>query len=66
MAYHVYKLFFEGDVVGGEPSPSDETDGADFFSVESLPPLSTSRVTEGQIARLFALHRDTCAPAEFD
>jgi hypothetical protein len=43
-----------------------ETDAADFFAVEALPPLSTMRVTESQIARLFRLHRDPCAPADFD
>jgi len=66
LAYHAYKLFFEGDVAGGEPASSDETDAADFFAVEALPPLSTMRVTESQIARLFRLHRDPCAPADFD
>ncbi len=66
LAYHAYKLFFEGDVVGGEQASSDETDAADFFAVEALPPLSTMRVTESQITRLFRLHQDPCAPADFD
>ncbi len=66
LAYHAYKLFFEGVVVGGEQASSDETDAADFFAVEALPPLSTMRVTESQITRLFRLHQDPCAPADFD
>jgi ADP-ribose pyrophosphatase YjhB (NUDIX family) len=57
MPYHVYKIFFHCELVGGEPATSVETDGVDFFHMDDLPELSIGRVTPAQIARFFA-HRD--------
>ncbi len=64
--YHVYKLFFLCELLGGEPAVSIETDGADFFPQGQLPELSISRVTGAQIARLFAHHRQPELPTDFD
>jgi ADP-ribose pyrophosphatase YjhB (NUDIX family) len=64
--YHVYKVFFECDIVGGFPADSSETDGVGFFSEDALPPLSLTRVTPAQIQRLFEHHRDPTLMADFD
>lgn len=65
-AFHVYKLFIRCDLVGGAPADSAETEGAAFFREDALPPLSVSRVTEGQLRRLFAHRRHPEWPADFD
>lgn len=70
MFHHVYKLFIACEVesysgpIGQETNP--ETDAADFFPLDALPPLSTHRVTADQIARLAALHEHPERPAAFD
>ena len=65
-AFHVYKLFIRCEIEGGTATPSAETDEVDFFREDDLPPLSRSRITEGQIARLFEHHRAPDRPADFD
>ncbi|MEM9283048.1 MAG: NUDIX hydrolase [Verrucomicrobiota bacterium] len=40
----IYKMFFTGSVVGGGPETNIEVSEIDFFSVDSLPPLSEARV----------------------
>ncbi|MFC0269351.1 NUDIX hydrolase [Kushneria aurantia] len=40
---HIYKLFFVCDHLGGEFVVNNETDAADFFDVDDLPPLSEGR-----------------------
>jgi ADP-ribose pyrophosphatase YjhB (NUDIX family) len=64
--YHIYKLFFRCEILGGTPSPSAETDGAAFFREDELPELSIMRVTLAQIARLFAHHSHPDWPTDFD
>lgn len=64
--FHIYKLFFLCALQGGAPSHSTETDGVDFFPIEQLPPLSTARVTVGQIERAFAHYQHPDWPTEFD
>jgi len=64
--FHVYKLFFQCELLGGEPVQSVETDGVDFFSENELPALSLLRVTPAQIARLFEHHRHPDWPTDFD
>lgn len=57
-AFHIYKIFFEGEIVGGHGAGSDglETDAAGFFAATALPPLSLGRVMPKQIERMFRLH----------
>jgi len=43
-----------------------ETDAAEFFAEDALPPLSLGRVTAGQIAHMFEHHRDPRRPTSFD
>lgn len=66
MLFHVYKLFFLCDVVGGGATTGLETDDVRFFLLDELPELSTPRVTHGQIQRLFDHHRDSRLPTDFD
>jgi len=66
LAFHVYKLFFDCDVVSGDATPSSETNDVRFFRLDDLPPLSIDRVLPDQIARLYALHLDPALPTEFD
>ncbi|MBZ9557890.1 MULTISPECIES: NUDIX hydrolase [unclassified Modicisalibacter] len=40
---HIYKLFYVCDDDGGEFVPNNETDAADFFALDALPPLSEGR-----------------------
>jgi ADP-ribose pyrophosphatase YjhB (NUDIX family) len=65
-AFHVYKLFILCQIVGGEAAHSAETDAVGFFEEESLPELSVSRVTHGQIRRLFEHGRNIQLPTDFD
>ena len=64
--FHIYKLFFRCDLLGGAPTHSIETDGVGFFREDDLPPLSLGRVTPAQIARLFAHYRHPDWPTDFD
>ena len=64
--YHIYKLFVRCELIGGKASTSTETDGAEFYSLDGLPELSVSRVTESQIERLFEHYRDPDLPTDLD
>jgi ADP-ribose pyrophosphatase YjhB (NUDIX family) len=64
--FHIYKLFFHCELLGGDPAHSMETDGVGFFAADALPDLSIGRVTPGQIARLFAHYRHPDWPTDFD
>ena len=64
--YHTYKLFFLCELLGGSPTHTIETDGVDFFPEDALPELSVTRVTAGQIARLFEHYRHPDWPTDFD
>jgi len=64
--YHVYKLFFRCDLIGGVAADSHETAGAAFFAADAIPALSLSRVTPAQIARLFEHYRHPDLPTDFD
>ena len=64
--FHVYKMFFVCEIIGGVASPGLETEAVAFFEANQLPELSVSRVLRDQIHRMFA-HADSPAlPTEFD
>ena len=63
---HIYKLFFVCELTGGAATLSNETDGVDFFPVDSLPPLSIGRATQSQIERLYQHHLNRGLPTDFD
>jgi ADP-ribose pyrophosphatase YjhB (NUDIX family) len=64
--WYVYKLFFLGELTGGAPLVSHETDAVAWFARSELPELSTERVSADQIARLFELRDNPHWPADFD
>jgi ADP-ribose pyrophosphatase YjhB (NUDIX family) len=64
--FHVYKLFFLCELIGGEPRPNEEASEIDFFARDALPELSVSRVSERQIQRFFDLRHEPGAATEFD
>jgi ADP-ribose pyrophosphatase YjhB (NUDIX family) len=64
--HHVYKLYFLCEITGGQAETSLETDGADFFAEDALPPLSTGRITPGQIQLMFRHERQRDLPTTFD
>jgi len=64
--FHVYKLFFLLDLVGGTATPNEEASEIGFFAEDELPELSVSRVTAEQIHRFFSLRLQADAPTEFD
>jgi ADP-ribose pyrophosphatase YjhB (NUDIX family) len=64
--FHVYKLFFQCEIVGGAAETRFETSAAAFFRADSLPPLSLTRVTPAQIDRMFEHRRHPDWPTDFD
>jgi ADP-ribose pyrophosphatase YjhB (NUDIX family) len=66
LVWYVYKLVILCDLVGGDAADSLETEGADFFAEDEIPPLSLGRITPAQIARVFEHHRHPEWPTEFD
>jgi ADP-ribose pyrophosphatase YjhB (NUDIX family) len=66
MLMHVYKLIFMCDLLGGTPRTSVETTAVDFFPLEKLPPLSTSRISTQEIESAFRHRAQPELPTEFD
>lgn len=64
--YHVYKVFVLCELLGGAPQKSIETGGAEFYSLNELPPLSEERVTAEEITRFFEYYRNPDLPTDFD
>lgn len=64
--FHVYKLFFHCEILGGELTPSEETPEVAFFDPTGLPPLSLSRVTPEEIARCLELLATPTISTDFD
>jgi ADP-ribose pyrophosphatase YjhB (NUDIX family) len=64
--WHIYKIFFRCELIGGAPTTSVETDGAAFFHKGEIPPLSVRRVTASQIARFFEHFQNPDWPTDFD
>jgi ADP-ribose pyrophosphatase YjhB (NUDIX family) len=66
-AHQVYKLFLRCEILGGDAAaPGVEIDGVGFFGPRQIPPLSLTRVTPRQIARLFAHYEHPGWPTDFD
>jgi ADP-ribose pyrophosphatase YjhB (NUDIX family) len=64
--FHIYKLFFQCELLGGAPANSVETADAAFFGEDDIPPLSLPRVTPAQIRRFFEHARHPEWPTDFD
>jgi ADP-ribose pyrophosphatase YjhB (NUDIX family) len=66
LPFHVYKMFFLCEIIGGEATPSHETPEVGFFALDALPPLSVSRNLEFQIHRLSEHAKNPALPTDFD
>ena len=66
LAYHVYKLFFIGELRGGRAEHSIETSGVEFFNEDDLPPLSLTRVTSAQVKHMFEHFQNPGWPTSYD
>jgi ADP-ribose pyrophosphatase YjhB (NUDIX family) len=64
--FHLYKIFFLCELIGGEAKTSFETDDVGFFGLDELPELSIGRVTRKQIERFFEHYKNPNLPADFD
>ncbi|AYV70626.1 NUDIX hydrolase [Bacillus sp. PK3-056] len=64
--YHVYKMFIQCEIVGGEAQEGVETSSVGFFAKEDLPPLSIPRNTESQILLAFKHMANPLEPVYFD
>ena len=66
LPFHVYKMIFICEVLGGEARPSRETPEVGFFALDALPPLSVSRILEFQIHRAFEHAKNPALATDFD
>ncbi len=64
--FHIYKLFFRCDIVGGSAQPNSEASEIEFFAPDALPELSIARVTAEQIQTFFRDESDPLTPTHFD
>ena len=65
--FHIWRLFFVCEIVGGTAQASIETVETGFFTEDDIPQdLSLRRTTPEHIARMFAHWRDPDLPTEFD
>lgn len=64
--YHTYKLFYQCEIIGGQPKEGIETSAVDFFPENGLPPLSIERNTESQIQLAFKHLHNPQEPVWFD
>jgi ADP-ribose pyrophosphatase YjhB (NUDIX family) len=64
--FHVYKMFFICEIIGGVLSAGTETEAVAFFDANHLPELSVSRVLRDQIYRMFVHAGSPALPTEFD
>jgi ADP-ribose pyrophosphatase YjhB (NUDIX family) len=64
--YHVYKLFFHCEIVGGEAEETAESSESGFFGEHELPELSVSRVLPGQIHGFFEALRSGNTTTHYD
>lgn len=56
--YHIYKLFIQCSITGGQAAAGIETEEVRFFHENDLPPLSLGRITEEQIKLMFEFYHD--------
>lgn len=64
--YYIYKVFLECAFLGWVNSDRMETSEHGFFNMDNLPPLSTPRITLGQIQKLFDYHSGILTEPMFD
>ena len=64
--FHVYKMFIQCELIGGQPTEGIETSAVEFFSEHELPPLSTARNTKNQIEMAFKKLNNNLEPVHLD
>ena len=64
--YHVYKMFIQCEIIGGQPKVGIETSAVEFFAENELPSLSIARNTESQIQLAFKHLYNPQEPVYFD
>ncbi|NLH15762.1 MAG: NUDIX hydrolase [Phycisphaerae bacterium] len=64
--YHIYKMFFLCEIIGGQPALSNETEEVAFFRENEIPELSITKILPEQIARMFEYYRRESLPVDFD
>jgi ADP-ribose pyrophosphatase YjhB (NUDIX family) len=67
LPFSIYKLFFLCEPTGAVRPPDElETLEIGWFGIDELPELSAGRISERQLRRIIAHHRDRSLPTEFD
>ncbi|MEP6563020.1 MAG: NUDIX domain-containing protein, partial [Nakamurella sp.] len=67
LPFSIYKLFFLCEPTGDvRPPDALETLEIGWFGIAELPVLSEGRISERQLRRILAHHRDRSLPTEFD
>ncbi|WP_143414509.1 NUDIX hydrolase [Halobacillus massiliensis] len=64
--FHYYKFFIECEVTGQPSIDTLETSDVQFFSLDRLPELSSSRNTYAQVALMFDLYNHPNSPPIID
>jgi ADP-ribose pyrophosphatase YjhB (NUDIX family) len=64
--YHIYKMFIQCEIIGGQPKEGIETSAVQFFTENELPSLSIARNTESQIKMVFKYLHNPQEPVYFD
>ncbi|MFS0892225.1 NUDIX hydrolase [Peribacillus frigoritolerans] len=64
--YHVYKMFIQCEIIGGQAKEGIETSAVEFFAENELPSLSIARNTESQIELAFKHLHNPQEPVYFD
>lgn len=65
-AFHVYKIFIQCEIIGGQPVKGIETSEVKFFAENELPPLSIARNTLSQIELVFNYLKNPQKAVYFD
>jgi len=65
-SYHVYKMFIQCDIIGGQAKEGIETSEVEFFAENELPSLSIARNTKSQIEMAFKHLSNPQEPVYFD
>ncbi len=66
ISWYTLKAVVGCRLLGGEATPSTETDGIEWFGRDELPELSVGRVSPRLLARVFEHHDDPSLPPDVD
>jgi len=64
--FHIYKMFFQCEIIGGAARKTSESSESAFFAEDRLPELSLSRVLPTQIHGLFQAIRTGRTDVKYD